>query len=103
MTAVWITIAGLCAGTVAIKAFGPAAFGARPLPPWTENVIALLAPALLGALVVYESTNRSGRGIELDARLAGVAVAVAALALRLPLAVVVVGAAVATAVARAIV
>jgi Branched-chain amino acid transport protein (AzlD) len=102
MTGAWITIAALCAGTVAIKAVGPLAIGRREPSARAARVIRLLAPALLAALVVFETLNRGGRGLHLDARLAGLAAAGAALALRRSLIVVVVVAAVATALARAL-
>jgi branched-subunit amino acid transport protein len=48
----WALI-GLCAVvTFAIKAAGPIALGRRELPGWFTDVIALMAPALLAALVV---------------------------------------------------
>ena len=38
--------------TVIIKSVGPIALGGRELPAWFANVVALMAPALLAALVV---------------------------------------------------
>jgi branched-subunit amino acid transport protein len=102
MSADWITIAALCAGTVAIKAAGPLAVGGREFSPRLTAVIRLVAPALLAALVVYEALSAHGRGLELDARLAGLAAAAGALALKRSLIVVVLVAAVATALARAL-
>jgi branched-subunit amino acid transport protein len=50
--ATWALI-GLCAlVTAIIKAFGPIAIGHRELPGWFTDVIVLMAPALLAALVV---------------------------------------------------
>jgi MFS-type transporter involved in bile tolerance (Atg22 family) len=60
-------------------------------------VIALVAPALLAALVVYETFIGSPNGVTLDARIAGVAVALAAALAKLPMIVVVILAAAATA------
>jgi len=102
MTGVWITIAALCAGTAAIKAAGPLAVGGRRPSERAGAVIRLLAPALLAALVVYESLNRDGRGLSLDARVVGLLAAGAALALRRSLIVVVIVAAAATALTRAL-
>jgi Branched-chain amino acid transport protein (AzlD) len=102
MTGVWITIAALCAGTAAIKAAGPLAVGGREPSRRAAAVIRLLAPALLSALVVYESLNAGGRGIDVGARLVGLAAAAVALALRRSLIVVVIAAAAATALARAL-
>jgi hypothetical protein len=63
-------------------------------------VISLVAPALLAALVVYESLTGPRGGISFDARIFGVVAAALALALRLPLVVVVTVAAVTTALLR---
>ena len=102
MSAVWITIALLALGTVAIKAAGPIVLGGRELPPRVVGVITLLAPALLTALVVVETVGRETEGFTLDARLAGVAAAILAIAARLPIIAVVGLAAVAAALARAL-
>jgi branched-subunit amino acid transport protein len=74
MTAAWTVIAVLAAATVAIKASGPLAVGGRELPPRVLEVIALLAPALLTALVVVETFGSDGE-LSLDARAAGVGAA----------------------------
>jgi Branched-chain amino acid transport protein (AzlD) len=101
VTAVWITIGALCAGTVVVKAAGPLAVGGRRLSGRTGAVIALVAPALLAALVVYETfAAEAGSGVALDARLAGLAGAAAGLALRLPILAVVALAALVTALVR---
>ena len=102
MSAAWITIAALAAGTVVIKATGPIALGGRPLPPRLNGFIMLLAPALLAALVAVETFGGEHRTLVVDARLAGVAAAGVALALRQSMTVVVIAAAVATAITRAI-
>ena len=102
MSAGWVTIAGLVAGTLAIKAAGPVALGGRELPPRVAGVVALLAPALLAGLVVVETLGRTGGGIALDARLAGIAAAAAAIALRAPMLVVIATAALVTAGVRAL-
>ena len=103
MSAVWLTIGALSAGTIAIKATGPIMLGGREPGERTSAVISLFAPALLAALVVYQTLGAKGGGIEVDERVVGVAAAAIALALRAPLVVVVVGAAAATALARALV
>ena len=102
MSAVWAAVVVLCIATAAMKAIGPVSFGGRRLLGRTASVIALVAPALLASLVVYETLNTDGRGIELDARIVGLGAAGAALALRRSMLVVVAAAAVATALARAI-
>jgi hypothetical protein len=89
VTAAWVTIAALAVGTIAIKAAGPLAVGRRQPSPQLARVIALVAPALLAALVVYETVSSGTRGIVADARLVGLGAAALALVLRLPLIVVV--------------
>ena len=101
--AVWTTIGVLSVGTVVLKAAGPAAVGAREPSERLSDVIRLVAPALLAALVVYETFNTlDGQGMMVDARLVGVGAAGAGLALKLPLIVVVLAAAAATALTRAL-
>ena len=100
MTTVWIVVAVLCVGTAIMRVAGPVAFGGRSLSGRGAAVVGLVAPALLGALVVYETVSTGAQGIELDARLVGLAAAALALILRLPLLAVVLVAAVATALAR---
>ena len=101
MSDVWLTIGVLCLGTVAIKATGPIALGGRQPSERTFAVVSLFAPALLAALVVYETLSDGHDGLTIDARIVGVGVAATALVLRAPIAVVVLGAAAATALARA--
>jgi branched-subunit amino acid transport protein len=101
MTGVWVTIALLTVGTVAIKASGPVALGGRDLPPRLSGVVARLAPALLSALVVVETFGR-GHTLAVDESAVGLAAAAVALAFRLPIVVVVIVAAVVTAGLRAI-
>ena len=98
---VWIVVAVVGAGTIALKALGPALFRTRRLPERIELIVTLLAPTLLAALVVTQTIG-SAEGLSVDARLVGVGAAGVALALRAPLIVVVVVAAVATAVTRAL-
>jgi branched-subunit amino acid transport protein len=101
MTEVWITIAGLAAATLAIKAAGPILLGGRELPRAALAVIALLAPALLTALVLTD-TFAHDQDLTVDARAAGLACAGAAVLLRAPLLVTVLVAAVGTAAVRAV-
>jgi hypothetical protein len=102
MSAAWITIAVLFAGTVAIKSVGPVAVGGSPPSERVSSVIRLIAPALLAALIVYEALSVDGHGPQFDARLVGVGVAALGLLARLPLLVLVALAALATALARAL-
>jgi branched-subunit amino acid transport protein len=98
---IWIAVAVVGAGTIALKGLGPALLGTRPVPERLADLVGLLAPTLLAALVVTQALGSSD-GITVDARLAGVGAAALALAVRAPLIVVVVLAAVATAAARAL-
>ena len=102
MTAAWLTIAALCVGTAALKASGPATLRGRRPPPRALGVIALVAPAVLVSLVLYQTFGDLPSGITVDARVVGLAVAGAAIALRAPMLVVVAVAALATALARAV-
>jgi branched chain amino acid efflux pump len=101
MSRVWVTILGLAAATVAIKASGPLLVGGRSLPPLALRLIALMAPALLAALVVTQTFAREGE-LTLDARAAGLAAAAIAVALRASLLVTMAAAALTTAGLRAI-
>jgi branched chain amino acid efflux pump len=97
MTTVWITIALLTVGTVAIKAAGPVVLGGRDLPPQLSGVVARLAPSLLAALVVVDLFGGENRTLAVDESAAGALAAVGALALRLPIVAVVAIAAAVTA------
>jgi branched-subunit amino acid transport protein len=101
MSAVWVTILGLAAATIAIKASGPLLVGGRSLPPPALRLIALLAPALLAALVVTQTFGRDGE-LTVDARAAGLAAAAIAVALRASLLVTMAVAALTTAGLRAV-
>ena len=101
MTAVWITIAALTVGTFAAKAAGTLVLGTREPSERTMAMTALVAPALLAALVVYETFGAHGGGLTLDARAAGLGAAVLALIARAPMIVVILIAASATALLRA--
>jgi branched-subunit amino acid transport protein len=100
VSAAWLTVLVLFAVTVAFRAAGPVTVGGRSMPRRVADVIALVAPALLAALVGYETLVARGGGIEVDARLVGVVFAAAAVAVRAPLLAVVSLAAIATATAR---
>jgi Branched-chain amino acid transport protein (AzlD) len=102
VSAVWLSVVALCVATASMKAIGPVSFGGRRLSGRAASVIALVAPALLASLVVYETFNTNGPGIEVDARVCGLAAAGVALALKRSMLVVVAVAAVTTALIRAI-
>jgi branched-subunit amino acid transport protein len=101
VTTLWVTIIAVALANAAIKAAGPMLVGGRDLPPRVVEVIALLAPALLAALVVTETFGED-RHLVLDERAIGVAVAGLMLALRAPVLIAVALAAVATALTRAL-
>jgi branched-subunit amino acid transport protein AzlD len=101
VTAVWITIAALTVGTFATKAAGTLVLGSHPPSERTMAMTALVAPALLAALVIYETFSDHGQGITLDARAAGLGAAILAIVARAPMLVVVLVAAAATAAVRA--
>jgi branched-subunit amino acid transport protein len=99
VSALWVAIVAVTMATVAIKAAGPILAGGRELPARVNDVIALLTPALLAALVVTETFGEDGH-LALDERALGVGVAAIAIALRAPVLLAVVLAALATALAR---
>jgi branched-subunit amino acid transport protein len=76
LTEVWVTIGALAVITAVIRAAGPVLLGGQELPARVQDVIALLAPALLAALVVVETIGSpAGGSLDVDERLAGVAAA----------------------------
>ena len=95
----WLAILLLAAIAYAFKAVGVLLLGAARPRERAVDVVALLPPALLAALVAVQ-TFTDGRHLVLDARIAGLAFAGVAVWRRWPFAVVVVGAAVVTAVLR---
>ena len=82
MSEAWVTIVALAVSTALIRASGPVALGGRDLPHPVMNVIALLAPALLAALVVTQTFTGDPSELVADERAAGVAAAGTVLALR---------------------
>lgn len=99
MSAAWATVLAVGIGTVLLKAVGPVAVSGRRLPARVTELLEMVAPAILAALVVSE-TFASGRSLVIDARLAGVAAGIVAVALRAPFWLVVVVGALAAALAR---
>ncbi len=99
MSTVWLVVVVVAAATVAFKATGPVLLGGRTLPPAIADVVALLAPVLLAALVVTQTVGGDGE-LVFDARLVGVGAGAVAIAVRAPLPAVVVVAAAATALTR---
>ena len=99
MSTVWATVLAVGAGTALLKSVGPVGVSGRSLPPRVGELLGLVGPAILAALVVTE-TFASGRSLVLDARLAGVAAGIVAVLLRAPFWLVVIVGAVATALVR---
>jgi branched-subunit amino acid transport protein len=98
---VWIVVALVGVGTIAIKAAGPLLLGGRTLPDRLDSLIVFLGPALLAALVAI-NTFGGDRRLMLDARALGIAAAGIAVWRKAPALLVVVVAAAVTAVARAV-
>lgn len=71
---IWTTIALVALVTFTIKGIGPALLGERDLPPAFSRVVLLLAPPLLGALVVT-SAVADGPQLRVGADTVGVALA----------------------------
>jgi branched-subunit amino acid transport protein len=84
MTALWTSIVVVAAANFVIKAAGPVFLGGRELPRPVLDVIALLAPAILAALVLVGTFSEDGR-LKVDAQVAGVAVAGGAFLYRVPM------------------
>ena len=84
MSAGWIVVAAVGAATVLLKAAGPVFLGQRALPPRALELVEMLAPAMLAALVVTQAVG-GDEAIVLDERLVGLAAAGVAIASRLPL------------------
>ena len=101
MTDVWLVVGVVGAATFAIKATGPVLLGGRSLPPRLAEVVELLAPAVLAALVVTQAVGGDGE-IVVDERVPALAAAAVALVLRAPMLLVVVVAAVVAALPRAL-
>jgi branched-subunit amino acid transport protein len=101
VNAAWATVLAVGAGTVVLKSVGPVGVANKELPLRVAQLLSMVAPAILAALVVAE-TFAHGRSLVVDARLAGVAAGAVAIALRAPLWVVIVVGALATAGVRLI-
>jgi hypothetical protein len=101
VTDVWVIVIVVGAATMALKAVGPVVLAGRELPSTLSTLLLLLAPALLGALVVTQAVG-GDREIVLDERLIGIGAAIVAILFRLPLLAVVVIAAGVTAGVRAL-
>jgi hypothetical protein len=103
MTAAWITIAVLFVGTALSKAAGPLTTGGKRPSGTALRVTRLVAPAILAALVAYETLSNDGHGLVVDARVVGLGAAALAILARAPMIVTVLLAAAATALTRALI
>jgi branched-subunit amino acid transport protein len=95
----WLVVAVVGVVTVAFKASGPVLLGSRALPPRAADVVDVLAPAMLAALVVTQAVG-GDRELVLDERLVGVAAGGVAVWRRAPLVLVMAVAAAAAALVR---
>ncbi len=77
MTTIWVCIVVTAMVSFAIKAMGPMALGRRPLPVAARDVVTLLAPVLLCALLVAELVGPDWSSVD-RGLLAGVAAAATA-------------------------
>jgi uncharacterized membrane protein len=69
----WEAVIAVGAGTVVLKAVGPVGVAGRRLPARMNDLLEMVAPAILAGLVVSEAFA-SGRSLVVDARVAGLAV-----------------------------
>jgi len=99
VSAAWACVIVVGVGTFALKAVGPVGVSGRKLPAHVVELLDMVAPAILAALVVTE-TFAHGRSLVIDARLVGVGAGLVAIVFRAPIWLVVLAGAVATAVAR---
>jgi branched-subunit amino acid transport protein len=95
----WEAVIAVGAGTVVLKAVGPVGVAGRRLPARVNDLLTMVAPAILAGLVVSEAFA-SGRSLVFDARVGGLGAGVIAVLLRAPLWAVVVAGAAATALVR---
>jgi branched-subunit amino acid transport protein len=72
MTGVWVVVLVVGVVTMAFKAAGPVFVGDRELPPRVREVVELLAPVMLTALVVGQ-TFGADQAVTVDERVPGVA------------------------------
>jgi branched-subunit amino acid transport protein len=101
VSSAWITVLAVGAGTAVLKAVGPVGVAGKDLPPRAAELLSMVGPAILAALVVAE-TFAHGRALVVDARLAGVAAGAVVVLLRAPFWVAIVAGALATAAVRLI-
>jgi branched-subunit amino acid transport protein len=98
---IWVVVVVTGVLTLALKAAGPVLLGGKPLPARLTDVVTLVGPALLAALVAI-GTFATGRSLVVDERVLGVGAAAIAIRLKAPVLLVVIVAAAVTGIARAI-
>jgi branched-subunit amino acid transport protein len=72
MSDIWVTVVVVGAATMFFKSAGPVFLGQRELPPRVREVVDLLAPVMLTALVVTQTFGGAAETITIDARVPGV-------------------------------
>jgi len=80
----WLSILAVTLANWAMKASGPLALGHRSLPPVARNVVGLMAPVLLAALIVVDLGGPDWEGFDWT-QVAGVGVAALAGIARVPI------------------
>ena len=98
-TSVGVLVA-LIITTLLLKGTGPMALGGRRPPERAMSVVSLVAPAIVSALVVYETFSRTSSGVTVDERVIGQLAACGAIVAKLPMTAVILIAAATTALAR---
>lgn len=81
---IWVLIGVLAIGNVLLKTAGPVLAGGKQPSAPVSQIITLLAPALIAALVV-SGTFTYQQTLVVDARVGGLAIGAVALLLRAPL------------------
>ena len=99
MSTAWASVLVIGVGTFLLKAVGPVGVSGKRLHPRATELLEMVAPAILAALVVTEAFAH-GRSLVLDARVAGLAVGIVAVIVRAPLWAVVLAGGLATALVR---
>jgi len=99
MSTAWLTVLLTGGVTMATKALGPILLGGRRSPRRATRAPDLLAPAMLGGLIVV-TTFGHGQDLRLDARAVGLLIAVIGAAMRWHPAVIAIGAIAAVALAH---
>lgn len=98
---VWLLVAMLGLGSMAIKGLGPTLLPGRSLPPLLAAAATALPVAMIAALIVGQTLG-TAVGPAIDARVPGVAIGIVLLVLRAPPVLAVAAAAVVTALVRAV-